>query len=264
MSRLKNTFDSLKASGQKGLIIYITAGYPNFAVTVEAVLAAEKAGANVVELGIPFSDPMADGPIIQQAATEALKAGATTAKALIAIKEIRAQSSIALAAMTYYNIVLQYGVEKFVRDFSAAGLDGLIIPDLPIEESAELEHACRQGGIDLVQFIAPTSTEERIVTSCSRASGFIYCVSNTGVTGVREVDYSQVGSVIEVARKNTQLPVAIGFGIGTPQAAKIAAQYADAVIVGSAVVTKLTNEGVGGVSALIADIRKALDSGTKS
>ncbi|XEQ93381.1 Tryptophan synthase alpha chain [Sporomusa carbonis] len=250
---------SLKASGRKGLIIYVTAGCPDYSTTLQAVKAAAEAGADLVEIGLPFSDPMADGPVIQQAATQALAAGATVGKALELITLLQQQTSIPLAVMTYYNIVLQFGIERFAESFAGAGISGLIIPDLPIEEAAAVEPACRQAGIDLIKFIAPTTTPERIKTICRQASGFLYCISSTGVTGVRQTDYNQIAPLLAAVRRETDLPLAIGFGIGGPEAACQAAKHADAVIVGSAVMDRLLHGSLANVQELIYSIRQALD-----
>ncbi len=259
MTQLMQVLNDCKTNGRKALIVYITAGYPDYQTTVAAVLAAAAAGADVVEIGMPFSDPMADGPVIQKAATAALKAGATTEQTLKAIREIRKTSTIPLVIMTYINIVLQYGKAKFINNFSAAGIDGLIIPDMPIEECDILQAECNETKLNLIQLAAPTSTAQRIGKICAKASGFIYCVSNTGVTGVRSVDYSSIGDVIKIIRQHSNLPTAIGFGIGSPEAACQAAQYADAVIVGSAVVQRLTDGGVPAVGNFVAEIRHVLD-----
>lgn len=264
MTQLLQALNNRKAVNGKGLIVYVTAGYPNYETTLQAVLAAAEAGADVIEIGMPFSDPMADGPIIQKAATEALKAGATTLNTLKLIKKIREHSQIPLVVMTYINSVLQYGILKFATDFVEAGLCGLIIPDLPLEESGIVEPVCRENGLNFIQFIAPTSTEERILTTCGKADGFLYCISSTGVTGIRDIDYSVIGEVIQKVRNYTDVPVAIGFGIGSSQAACAAAQYADAVIIGSAVVQRLMTEGVGAVREFVETIRKALDEGGES
>ncbi len=250
-----------KSSGRKGLIIYITAGYPDFDTTVQAVKAVEAAGADLVEIGLPFSDPLADGPIIQKASTEALAAGATVDKTLELIKRLAKETTIPLAIMTYYNIVLQYGIEKFTSDFAKDGISGLILPDLPLEESAAVEPACKQAGIDLISFVAPTTTPERLKPICSQASGFIYCISNTGVTGVRQIDYNQLAPLLADVRKETSVPLAIGFGIGSPEAAREAAKHADAVIVGSAIVERLGKQGVAAVQEFTSILRQALDKG---
>lgn len=217
-------------------------------------------GADIIELGIPFSDPMADGPVIQEAAQQALTAGATTAKVLQLVGLIRQETDIPVLAMTYVNTVLQYGPAKFIADFSTAGLDGVIVPDLPAEEAGLLQEHC-SNDFAVIQFIAPTTDPDRAAAICRIAAGFIYCISNTGVTGVRQVDYTQIGALLDSARQHTAVPLAIGFGIGDAQSAKDAAAHADAVIVGSAVMKKLMTEGIAGMGELIAAIRQGLDEG---
>lgn len=259
MSNLTDKLQTNKINGRKGLIVYLTAGFPDLAATLEAVLAAADAGADVVEIGIPFSDPIADGPVIQKAAAAALKSGVTTAKILALLADIRRHTAVPLAVMTYINTILNYGAEKFIRDFAQAGMDGVIVPDLPLEECALLQDCCREDGVDLIQFIALTTSADRIASVCEQAGGFIYCISSTGVTGVRSVDYSALAPAIGEARKYTDVPVAIGFGIGTPAAARQAARYADAVIVGSAMVECLEQNGPDGVRELVGSIRRELD-----
>ncbi len=263
MSRIADKLAALRAEKRKALIIYITAGAPDMATTLAAVQAAEQAGADIIELGIPFSDPMADGPVIQKAAMLSLKSGTNMAKIAALVREIRQHSDIPLAAMAYMNSILNFGEEAFATSFREAGLDGLIIPDLPSEEAAEMDEICQRNGLDLIQFIAPTTNVARISQVCRNARGFIYCISTTGVTGVRKVDYSGIGRVMNEVRKHTDVPLAIGFGIGTPEAAKAAAQYADAVIVGSAVMQNLMDEGVPSVRVLVQSIRQALDERMK-
>lgn len=252
-------FRTLRTAGRKGLIMYLTAGFPDYDTTLQAVKAVESAGADLIEIGLPFSDPMADGPIIQHAATQALAAGATVGKALELVTRIRQETAIPLAVMTYYNIVLQFGIDKFTGSFAKAGISGLIIPDLPVEEMAVVEPACRQAGLDLIRFIAPTTTPDRLQTICSQADGFLYCISSTGVTGVRSIDYDQLAPLMAAVRQETGLPLAMGFGIGSPEAACQAAKYADAVIVGSAIMERLTNRGVEAVREFTSAIRQALD-----
>lgn len=259
MSRINQTFAQLKQSGKKGLIVYLTAGYPDMAATLEAAQAAEAAGADLIEIGIPFSDPMADGPVIQKASTFALQHGATTDKALDLIGRIREKSEIPLAAMTYINPVLYYGIDKFLTKSAAAGMDGLIVPDVPLEEGDILAAPCKASGIDLIQFVAPTTSEQRMKPICQKAAGFLYCISNTGVTGVRQLNYQQIGGTIAGIRRHSAIPVAIGFGIGSPQAAREAAQQADAVIVGSAVMQALMEGGITSMSTLIRSIRLGMD-----
>lgn len=261
MSRIGDKFKELKIAGRKGFIAYLTAGYPDAAGTLEAVGVLEAAGADVIELGIPFSDPLADGPVIQKAATLALQAGMTTLKVLELVRTIRQTSQIPLVVMTYVNSILNVGAEKFVRSFADAGLDGIIVPDLPLEESGLLAQHCQAAGVDLIQLVAPTTTDARLTAIYQKVQGFVYCVSSVGVTGVREVDYSQIGAVISTVRRETDVPLAIGFGIGSPQGAQEAAKYADAVIVGSAIMQRLMDEGMDGVNTFAKSIRRALDEG---
>lgn len=262
--KLAKTLVDLRDAKRKGLIVYVTAGCPDYETTVKAVLAAAEAGADVIEIGLPFSDPMADGPVIQKAAALALQAGATTAKTVELIRSIRQYCQVPLVVMTYVNTVLQYGVDRFAREFSEAGLNGIIVPDLPVEESGLIEAACQANGLDTIQLAAPTSTGERIAAICGKTSGFLYCVSSTGVTGIRDIDYRPVVEVIRQVRQYSSIPVAIGFGIGSPEAARTAARYADAVIVGSAVMELLMNEGVPAVSEFVGALRSALDEGRES
>ncbi|BBB92713.1 MAG TPA: tryptophan synthase subunit alpha [Methylomusa anaerophila] len=261
MSRLNDKFDQLKNSGRKGLIVYLTAGCPNFDDTLQAVLKLEQAGADIVEIGIPFSDPMADGPVIQKAAVMALKGGATTGKVQELVERIRQKSAIPLAVMTYVNSIIQFGTEKFIHSFATAGIDGVIVPDLPVEEAAIVAPVCRNFDMDFIQFVAPTTTSERIQALTSQATGFIYCITSTGVTGVREIDYRPIAAVIEKVRNRTQVPLAVGFGIGSPESARQAARYADGVIVGSAVMERMMTGGIDTARDLVRSIRQALDEG---
>ena len=258
--RLDEKLAKLRAEGRTGLYIYVTAGCPSAEATVDIVRRAEEAGADVIELGLPFSDPMADGPVIQEASVIALKQGMTMKKALEIVKEIRKHSEIPLIGMGYINMVHHYGFEKFVEDFKAAGMDGVIFPDVPHEESADMRRICAAHDFTLTEFITPGTTEERMAETCKDAMGFIYCISNYGVTGVKEIDYSIIGGVCKTARRYTDVPLAIGFGIGTPEAAARAAKQADGVIVGSAVVKHIIDGDIDGGIRLIADMRKALDA----
>ena len=259
MSRLENKFQELKNAGRKGLVIYITAGMPDAESTAGLVLEAEKAGADIIELGVPFSDPMADGPVIQAASYQAIQNGMTVKKVLEIVREIRKSSQIPLVAMGYVNNMLNYGFEKFTVDAREAGLDGFIIPDVPHEESADMKKACAEQCLHLVEFVTPGTTDERISETCTTADGFIYCVSINGVTGVRKIDYSPINRVIEHVKKQTATPCAVGFGIGTPEAAVEAARQADAVIVGSAVVKRIMEGKREEAMELIGSMRQALD-----
>ena len=258
--RLDEKLAKLRADGRTGLYIYVTAGCPSAEATVDIVRRAEEAGADVIELGLPFSDPMADGPVIQEASVIALRNGMTMAKALEVVKEIRRHSEIPLIGMGYINMVNHYGFEKFVTDFKAAGMDGVIFPDVPHEESEDMRRVCAAHDFTLTEFITPGTTEERMAETCKDARGFIYCISNYGVTGVKEIDYSIIGAVCKAARRYTDVPLAIGFGIGTPEAAARAGKQADGVIVGSAVVKQIIDDNIDGGIQLIADMRKALDA----
>ncbi len=259
-TRLEKKMEARRQAGRKALFIYITAGATGLEETAETVLEAEKAGADVIELGLPFSDPMADGPVIQAASVSALRNGMTTEKELELVRKLRTRTDIPLIGMGYINPMLHYGFEQYARDFRAAGLDGLIVPDVPHEESAELRAACEKAGLHYAEFITPGTTEARMEKTCAGATGFIYCVSNNGVTGVKSVDYSVIGKVCDRARRLTNTPLAVGFGIGSPEAAVEAAKHADAVICGSAVVSRLQEGKKEEAFALIHDMREALDA----
>lgn len=264
MTRVESKFAELKSNGKKGLIIYITAGMPDVATTIKVVLEAEKAGADIIELGIPFSDPMADGPVIQAASYNAIKRGMTVKGVLEIVREIRKVSQIPLVGMGYINNMLHYGFEAFVADAKEAGMDGLIIPDVPHEESAEMKEACAAHNMHLVEFVTPGTTDKRIGETCITADGFIYCVSVNGVTGVRKIDYSPINKVIERVKKQSKTPCAVGFGIGSPEAAVEAAKNSDAVIVGSAVVSRISDDKMAEAMELIASMRRALDDNYKA
>ncbi|ORU00775.1 Tryptophan synthase alpha chain [Anaerovibrio sp. JC8] len=259
MSRLQDKFQELKADNKTGLVIYITAGMPDAAGTIKAVKTAVEAGADVIELGIPFSDPMADGPVIQAASYQAIQRGMTLPKVLELVKEIRQFTQVPILGMGYINNMLNYGFEKLAVDAKEAGIDGFIIPDVPHEESGEMKQICQAQGLHLVEFVTPGTTDARISETCTTADGFIYCVSINGVTGVRKIDYSPINKVIERVKKQTDTPCAVGFGIGSPEAAVEAAQQSDAVIVGSAVVKLIMEEKYAEAGQLIGDIRQALD-----
>lgn len=259
MNRIDAKMAALKAAGKKGIYIYITAGAPDIETTLEVVKQAEKNGVDLIELGLPFSDPMADGPVIQKASVIALKNGMTLNRELEMVREIRKFSAIPLVGMGYINNMYHYGFARFVRDFKAAGMDGIIVPDVPHEESGEMRRICQQEDFVLAEFITPGTTEARMQDTCKDARGFIYCVSNNGVTGVKKVDYSVIGKVCAKARSYTHTPLAVGFGIGSPEAAVAAAEHADAVIVGSAVVQRLLDDKMDEAMALIHSMRQSLD-----
>ncbi len=239
--KIEETLNRLKGQGEKGLIIYITAGDPNLKVTEALVCTIAKAGANIIELGIPFSDPLADGVTIQHASERALKVNTNIPKILSTIVRMREKTSIPLALMTYYNPIYAYGLERFVKESKVVGVDGFIVPDLPLEESEEFRNITEKKGLELVSFLTPASTSERIAAIVQKARGFIYCVSVLGVTGVRKEFSKEIAEMIEKIKSYTNKPLAIGFGISNPEQVREAAKYADAVIVGSAIVKLIEN-----------------------
>jgi tryptophan synthase alpha chain len=234
-SRIANRFAALRQKGEKALVAYIMAGDPTPEATPRLVRALEKGGADIIELGLPFSDPLADGPVIQAAGQRALRNGMTTDRLLGIVAEVRrAGSTIPIAVMGYYNMILARGVERFCADAKAAGVDGLIVPDLPLEESEPLLAATRAQRMNLVPFIAPTSTPDRLKRTAAAANGFIYAVSLTGVTGERESLPVRFKNVVTQVRQHTDLPVAVGFGISRPEQVREVCTVADGVIVGTA------------------------------
>ncbi len=263
MSRIKNTFNRLRKRKETALIPYIMAGDPDLATTKTLIHELEQAGADIIELGAPFSDPLADGPTIQKAALRSLRNGTRVADVLDLVADIRKSSNIPLILMTYYNLIFKYGEERFVRDAAAAGLDGVILPDLPPEEAGVLIPAAKKAGIDTIFLLAPTSTDERIKLVSKVSQGFIYYVSLTGVTGARAGVQSSIrDSLIDIKRVSDKA-VAVGFGISSPdQAAQVAGWGADGVIVGSALV-KVIEEHAGSpeLTAKAAAFVKALKQG---
>ena len=234
MSRIAATFARLKAEHRLALIAYLTVGYPRVDVTPSLVEAAAQSGADAIELGIPFSDPLADGRTIQAASQVALKAGMTVKRALEAAAAARKKTDVPLLFMTYLNPILAFGLEGFCRAASAAGVDGLIVPDLPPTESAELRRAADASQVDLVFFVAPTSSEAGIEAACRAATGFVYCIAVTGVTGARAHLDAAVLPLIASVRRHTALPVVVGFGISKPEHLAALDGKADGVIVASA------------------------------
>ena len=237
MSRISVRFHELKKRDEVGLATYITAGYPDLGSTPRLVRALVEGGADIIELGVPFSDPLADGATIQRASFRALENGATLGYCLEVTRRAREGGIEApLIFMGYYNPFLQYGLERLARDCQSAGVDGLIIPDLPPEEAGELAGHCRANGVDLIFMLAPTSTEERIVRVCQMASGFIYCVSLTGVTGARASLSPAVAPFLARVRRHTDLPLAVGFGISTRAHVEEVSRLAEAAVVGSVLI----------------------------
>jgi tryptophan synthase alpha chain len=237
VERIQSTFKKAKEQGRAAFMPYHAMGYPSRQEAVEVVAALAEVGADLFEIGIPFSDPLADGPTVQAATHEALMKGTTVAGCLEMVQELRSRGvEQPFCAMSYYNPILAYGEERFVQDAVAAGVDGLIVPDLPPGESDLLEDACRKAGLATVYMLAPTSTEERIKLVAAHARGFIYLVSVTGVTGARSDLPKDLIDFVRRVRQYTDLPLAVGFGIGTGEQAARVAEFADGVIVGSALV----------------------------
>ena len=254
MSRVEQVF----AKG-KALIPFITAGDPDLETTEKLVLAMARAGADLIELGIPFSDPVAEGPVIQLASERALQAGATTDKILALVSRVRTESDVPLAFMTYINPVFAYGIDRFMQDSREAGVDALIIPDLPFEEREEIIPYCSQYGIELISMIAPTS-RERIRMIAREARGFVYCVSSLGVTGVREQISTELDKMVKMVKEVQDIPCAVGFGISCPEQAQQVSQSADGVIVGSAVMKIVEQYGVESVNPVAAFVREMKQS----
>lgn len=246
MSNIHKAFENGKA-----FIPFITCGDPDLETTKNCVLEMVRAGADLIELGIPFSDPTAEGPVIQEANERALKGGVTTDKVFDLVRELRRETDIPMVFMTYANVVFSYGQDKFLSACKETGIDGIILPDLPYEEKEEFLPCCHKYGVDLISLIAPTS-ENRIAMIAKEAEGFLYIVSSLGVTGTRSEITTDLDSIIRVVRDNTDIPCAIGFGISTPeQAAKMAA-ISDGAIVGSAII-KLIAQGKGGAPERVFD-----------
>lgn len=243
MSRIDQKFASLREQGRKGFIAYITAGDPSLDRTLDFALALEGAGTDVLELGVPFSDPLADGAVNQMAAQRALEAGATLSGLLALIRRIRECSEMPLVLFTYLNPIYSYGFDRFLADAAGAGADGMLILDLPPQEAAQNEELASAGLLDRIQLIAPTTGSERIAGITGAGSGFIYCVSREGVTGEQTRLADNIGTRVAEIRQHTRLPIAVGFGISTPDQAAAVAQSADAVVVGSAIVNQIAAFG---------------------
>ena len=237
MSKIRSAFENGKA-----FIAFITCGDPDLETTAAVVRTAVENGADLIELGIPFSDPTAEGPVIQGANVRALSGGVTTDKIFALVMELRQDINVPMVFMTYANVVFSYGAEKFISTCKEVGIDGMILPDLPFEEKEEFLPVCHKYGVDLISLIAPTS-ENRIAMIAKEAEGFLYIVSSLGVTGTRSEIKTDLKSIVEVVRQNTDIPCAIGFGISTPEQAKKMADISDGAIVGSAIIKILEKYG---------------------
>lgn len=262
--RIGAMFAKQKAAGKKALITFVTAGDPDIAATERLVLAMERAGADLVELGVPFSDPVAEGPVIQEANIRALSKGLRIDGIFDAVAHLRQQTQVPIVFLMYINSIFNYGPAHFFTRCAETGVDGVIIPDLPYEEKGEVSEPAAKNGVKLISLVAPTS-HERIKKIASQAEGFLYCVSSLGVTGTRSSFATDFDAFFSLINHYTAAPTALGFGISTPEQARKLKQYADGIIVGSAIVrlvgaSKTADEAVGKVSAFTASLREGLDT----
>ena len=257
MNRIDKVFNKLKEENKKALIPFISNGDPSLEKTVKTILKLEKKGANIVEIGIPFSDPLADGPVIQESYIRALKGGVKVKDVFKVGKDVREASEIPLVIMVYYNLIFNYGVDKFLKDAGEAGFDGLIVPDIPLEERAELKEKTEKNGLYLIPLVAPTS-HDRIKKIITGTKGFVYCVSSTGTTGERTSFRADLTEYLNTVKSNTEVPICIGFGISSREAVKKLKGYCDGVIVGSAVVRRL-NEDRKEAFKFVEGLREELD-----
>ncbi len=241
MTRINEQFNKLKTENRKGFIPYITAGDPDLATTEKLILALADAGADVIELGVPFSDPMADGPVIQRASERALINPVGVAEVLPMVERIRKVSDVPIVLFTYFNPLMQFARKDAGRKLKAAGVDGVLITDLIPEEAESFVAEMRAADVDTIFLVAPTSTDERIKLICEQTTGFVYVVARTGVTGVRDNVSLQVRELVERVKRHTSLPVAVGFGISTPEQVREVCSYADAAVVGSRLVLEIEN-----------------------
>ena len=265
MNRIVERFARLKREGKKGFVVYFGAGDPNLTATRELALAFDKAGVDVLELGVPFSDPLADGLVNQLAAQRGLESGATPSKVLETVAAIRRRSEIPIILYIYFNLIHKAGLERFIKNAAKAGVDGLLVLDLPPEESDNYEALMRKAGLCHIYLVAPTTPEDRIELIVKRGSGFIYCISREGVTGMQKQVASNLASQAARIRAHTKLPVAVGFGISTPEQAKAVASVADAVVVGSAVVNQIAKHGKSkDLSKRVSEFVKSLANAVKS
>ena len=243
MNRIVERFARLSKAGKKGFIVYIGAGDPNLEATRQLALAFDKAGVDVLELGVPFSDPLADGLVNQLAAQRGLESGTTPPGVLETVAAIRRESQLPIVLYIYFNIAHRYGLDRFIRDAVKAGVDGLLMLDLPPEESGKYEPLMREAGLCNIYLVAPTTPDDRIELIVKRATGFIYYISREGVTGMQDKVAANIAEMTAKIRRHTSLPIAVGFGISNPDQARRVASCADAVVVGSAVVNQIAQQG---------------------
>jgi len=266
MNRIVERFARLKKSGQKGFVVYIGAGDPNLEATRQLALAFDQAGVDVLELGVPFSDPVADGPVIQRASERALRSGTTLAGVLELVRHLRARTDVPLVLFSYFNPLLQMGLEKFAEAAASAGADGVLATDLTPEEAGEYRAALGSHGLDTIFLAAPTSTDERLARIADASTGFLYLVSRTGVTGTREVLPEGLPALARRVRKFTTLPIAVGFGISAPAHVSVLGGIADAAVVGSALMAEVersasADAAAAAVAALVRALKDAARSG---
>lgn len=243
MNRIVERFARLKREGKKGLVVYIGAGDPNLETTRQLALAFDRIGVDVLELGVPFSDPLADGLVNQLAAQRGLESGTTPAKLLETVASIRQQSQLPIVLYIYFNLIHRYGLERFIQQAAQAGVDGLLVLDLPPEEGETYEKLMVQAGLCNIYLVAPTTPEDRMELIVKRGRGFIYYVSREGVTGMQQQVSDTIAQMTAQIRAHTDLPIAVGFGISTPEQARLVAQSAEAVVVGSAIVNRIAQQG---------------------
>ncbi len=263
MSRISATFDRARAAEDRVLVAYLTAFDPDEETSEALFVDAVRAGAGVLEVGVPFSDPTADGPVIVRASGRALGAGASVAKVIALVARVRKAVDVPIVLFGYYNPFLQYGTERLAQDLATAGGDAVLVVDLPPEEAGDLAAACGRRGLDVISLLAPTSTPARIAAAATIASGFVYYVSQAGVTGGRIADPSEVGRQVTELRSKVHLPIVVGFGVRTPEDARALARAADGVVVGTALVERVERarspqEARAAVSAAVSELRAAL------
>ena len=258
MSRIGDRFAALRADGKKALIAFVTAGDPSLDRTVDIACALADAGADILELGVPFSDPLADGPVIQRASDRALKRGVSLAGVLEAARRIRARSGVPLLLFSYANPLFRYGLDALAGDAAEAGIDGVLVTDLPPEEAGEWTACARRRGLDTVFLAAPTSGEDRLRRIVEASRGFVYAVSRTGVTGEQAALSDDGAALVRRLRALTTTPIALGFGVSTPEQARAAAAVADGVVVGSAIVRFLEEQPEGDVAALVRRLKTGM------
>lgn len=265
MNRIEERFSRLRASSQKGLVVYIGAGDPTLAATLQLALEFDRAGVDVLELGVPFSDPLADGVVNQLAAQRGLASGTTPPRVLETVAAIRRESQIPVVLYIYFNLLHRVGLDRFIRDAASAGVDGLLILDLPPEEADDYERLMHESGMCPVWLIAPTTPDERIERIARRARGFIYYVSREGVTGMQTTVSTTIGEMTDRIRRHSPLPIAVGFGISNPDQAREVARHAEAIVVGSAIVNRIAELGSApGMPAQVGAFVRSLSEAVRS